>query len=219
MFTGLVRALGEARRISPSQIQIQCPDHLLEGMEIGDSIAVDGICLTVTQILVAGFMADVSPETLRRSTLGSRAALRRVNLESSLRVGDKIGGHFVSGHIDGTGELLESRSTGESWELSFRVPESIGRLIVPKGSVAVNGVSLTVAQLAEGGCWFQVAVIPHSFRSTNLSLLQVGDWVNVEGDLLGKYVEKLLPFSGLTQGSDPAPERISLEFLVEHGYR
>ncbi len=217
MFTGLVRALGEARRISPSQIQIQCSD-LLEDMEIGDSIAVDGICLTVTRILADGFMADVSPETLRRSTLGSRAALSRVNLEPSLRVGDKIGGHFVSGHIDGTGELLESRSTGEAWELSFRVPEAIGRLIVPKGSVAVNGVSLTVAQMGEAGCWFQVAVIPHSFHSTNLSLLQVGEPVNVEGDLLGKYVEKLLPFSGLAQGSDPAPERISLAFLTEHGY-
>lgn len=217
MFTGLVRAIGEARRISPSQVQIQS-DEILAGLEIGDSVAVDGICLTVTQILADGFMADVSPETLRRSTLGSKATLSRVNLEPSLRVGDKIGGHFVSGHIDGTGELLESRSTGEAWELSFRVPEPIGRLIVPKGSVAVNGVSLTVAQMAEAGCWFQVAVIPHSFHSTNLSLLQAGDRVNVEGDLLGKYVEKLLPFSGSTQGSDPVPERISMAFLMEHGY-
>lgn len=218
MFTGLVRALGETQRLSSSQLRIHCPE-LLVGMEIGDSIAVDGICLTVTQILSDGFMADVSPETLRRSTLGSKPALSRVNLEPSLRVGDKIGGHFVSGHIDGTGELLESRSTGDAWELSFRVPASIGRLIVPKGSVAVNGVSLTVAQLAEGGCWFQVAVIPHSFHHTNLALLQAGDLVNVEGDLLGKYVEKLLSFSGRDQGADPAPERISLEFLMEHGYR
>jgi len=113
MFTGLVRALGEAKRISSSQIQIQS-SQILTGLEIGDSVAVDGICLTVTQILTDGFMADVSPETLRRSTLGSKAALSRVNLEPSLRVGDKIGGHFVSGHIDGTGELLESRSTGEA---------------------------------------------------------------------------------------------------------
>lgn len=218
MFTGLVQAMGEARRISPSQIQIQCPE-LLAGMEIGDSIAVDGICLTVTEILGDGFLADVSPETLQRSTLGSRrSGSMGVNLEPALRVGDKIGGHFVSGHIDGVGELVDLQSTGAAWQLSFRVPAAMGRLIVPKGSVAVNGVSLTVAQMAEAGCWFQVAVIPHSFARTNLSRLQVGDAVNVEGDLLGKYVEKLLPGSGWTQTRDPAAQPLSLEFLVEHGY-
>lgn len=216
MFTGLIRELGEARRTTRSQLQIRC-SGLLVGMEIGDSIAVDGICLTVTEILANGFLADVSPETLRRSTLGFDAALTQVNLEPSLRVGDKIGGHFVSGHIDGTGELLELRSTEDAWELSFRVPAQIGRLIVPKGSVAVNGVSLTVAEVAEAGCWFRVAVIPHSYHTTNLSRLQVGDRVNVEADLLGKYVEKLLPLSS-SPGLDDRRESISLEFLTEHGY-
>jgi riboflavin synthase len=178
----------------------------------GDSVAVDGLCLTVVEILPDGFLADVSPETLRRSTWGQGSlGPRTVNLEPALRVGDKLGGHFVSGHIDGVGQLWDQAATGNAWELSFKVPEEIGRYIVPKGSVAVNGVSLTIAEVRQGGCWFKVAVIPQTYRETNLSQLQVGDPVNIEADILGKYVEKLL-------GLLPPESSVSLEFLAEHGY-
>ncbi len=210
MFTGLVRSLGTAQLISSSQLRVTCPE-LQPQLACGDSVAVDGLCLTVVEILPDGFLADVSPETLRRSVWGQGSGPRTVNLEPSLRVGDKLGGHFVSGHIDGVGQLWDQAATGNAWELSFKVPEEIGRYIVPKGSVAVNGVSLTIAEVRQGGCWFKVAVIPQTYRETNLSLLQVGDPVNVEADMLGKYVEKLL-------GLAPPESGISLEFLAEHGY-
>ncbi|MCF2972271.1 riboflavin synthase [Synechococcus sp. Nb3U1] len=210
MFTGLVQRMGTAQLISPSRVQITCPE-LQPQLAYGDSIAVDGLCLTVVEILPDGFLADVSPETVRRSIWGQGSGQRTVNLEPSLRVGDKLGGHFVSGHIDGVGQLWDQVATNNAWELSFKVPGDIGRYIVPKGSVAVNGVSLTIAEVRQGGCWFSVAVIPQTYRNTNLSLLQVGDPVNVEADMLGKYVEKLL-------GLGSPESAISLEFLAEHGY-
>ncbi|MEN9203925.1 MAG: riboflavin synthase [Thermostichus sp. DG_1_6_bins_120] len=210
MFTGLVRSIGTARLISPSRVQVTCP-QLQPQLVCGDSVAVDGLCLTVVDILPDGFWADVSPETLRRSVWGQGSGPRQVNLEPALRVGDRLGGHFVSGHIDGVGQLWDQTATGAAWEMSFKVPGEIGRYIVPKGSVAVNGVSLTIAQVRQGGCWFSVAVIPQTYRDTNLSLLQAGDPVNVEVDILGKYVEKLL-------GLGSPESLVSLEFLAEHGY-
>ncbi|MFS8783823.1 riboflavin synthase [Synechococcus sp. R6-7] len=211
MFTGLVRSLGTAQLINSSRLRVTCP-RLQPQLAYGDSVAVDGLCLTVVEILPDGFLADVSPETLRRSTWGQGSlGPRTVNLEPALRVGDKLGGHFVSGHIDGVGQLWDQAATGNAWELSFKVPEEIGRYIVPKGSVAVNGVSLTIAEVRQGGCWFKVAVIPQTYRETNLSQLQVGDPVNIEADILGKYVEKLL-------GLLPPESSVSLEFLAEHGY-
>jgi riboflavin synthase len=214
MFTGLIQSLGTLTWLSPSRLQIEC-QSLETAMEIGDSIAVDGLCLTVTEVLPSGFCADVSPETLNRSTLGKQPSGRWVNVESSLRVGDKIGGHFVSGHIDGVGQFLAQQVAGEAWILTFRVPESIGRYLVHKGSVAINGVSLTISELREEGNWFQVAVIPHTYHTTNLCHLQPLDNVNVETDMLGKYVEKFLQNGN---ASCPAAETISLEFLSEHGY-
>ncbi|MFQ3584900.1 MAG: riboflavin synthase [Cyanobacteriota bacterium] len=210
MFTGLVQSMGTAQLISPSRVKVTCP-ALQPKLAYGDSVAVDGLCLTVVEILPEGFLADVSPETVRRSLWGQGSGVRTVNLEPSLRVGDKLGGHFVSGHIDGVGQLWDQVATGDAWELSFKVPGEIGRYIVPKGSVAVNGVSLTIAEVRQGGCWFRVAVIPQTYHNTNLSLLQAGDPVNVEADMLGKYVEKLL-------GLGSPESSISLEFLAEHGY-
>ncbi|MEN9222157.1 MAG: riboflavin synthase [Thermostichus sp. BF3_bins_97] len=210
MFTGLVQKMGTAQLIGSGRVQVTCPD-LKPQLAYGDSVAVDGLCLTVVELLPDGFLADVSPETVRRSTWGQGSGQRTVNLELSLRVGDKLGGHFVSGHIDGVGQLWDQAATGTAWELSFKVPSDIGRYIVPKGSVAVNGVSLTIAEVRQGGCWFRVAVIPQTYRDTNLALLQVGDPVNVEADMLGKYVEKLL-------GLGSPESAISLEFLAEHGY-
>lgn len=184
---------------------------------LGDSIAVDGICLTVESILPQGFIAAVSPETLDRTSLGKLAEGSRVNLESSLRVGSKIGGHFVTGHIDGQGVLEAAQQTSNAWTLSFSVADArVSNYIVPKGSIAVNGISLTVADCSPTGDWFSVAVIAVTYRETNLQYLNPGNTVNLEGDVLGKYVEKFLDRG---QGSNGVTKPdISLEFLAEHGY-
>ncbi|GAB4369019.1 MAG: riboflavin synthase [Elainellaceae cyanobacterium] len=227
MFTGLIRAIGSLRSLGENQVQVICsPDQvkqLLPDLELGDSVAVDGVCLTVTQILPTGFWAAVSPETLDRTVLGRATGETAVNLEPSLRVGSKLGGHFVTGHIDGVGYLETAVQTENSWEMSFQVPDPrVARYIVPKGSIAINGVSLTVADCNATGSWFKVAVIPLTYAETNLRYLQPGSAVNLEGDVLGKYVEKFLR---LGAGSPVVQQEAELEmgdltpaFLAEHGY-
>lgn len=224
MFTGLIQDLGNLQFADPYRLHVTCAGSvILQDLEIGDSIAVDGACLTVETILPRGFVVSTSPETLKRTTLESKADTAAwVNLESSLRVGSKLGGHFVTGHIDGIGrvETLEQKST--SWEISFVVPAAIARYIVPKGSIAVNGISLTVSDCSPQGNWFKVAVIPHSFASTNLRYLQVGSPVNLETDLLGKYAAKLLQAhlaepSSQPEWTNPLSD-ITPEFLAEHGF-
>ncbi|MGD1855519.1 MAG: riboflavin synthase [Leptolyngbyaceae cyanobacterium] len=212
MFTGLIQALGKLQPLAHDQLQITCLDPcdvIMTDIALGDSIAVDGVCLTVATILPKGFVAAASPETLARSTLGHLPHDRPVNLESSLRVGSKIGGHFVTGHVDGQGYLSEVVQTDSAWEISFTVPKSqIARYIVPKGSIGVNGISLTVADCSPSGDWFKVAVIPVTYVETNLQHLRPKDAVNLEGDILGKYVER---FTG-------GAADISLDFLATHGY-
>lgn len=184
-------------------------------MELGDSISVDGVCLTVETALSNGFIATASPETLIRSTLGRLADGAVVNLESSLRVGSKIGGHFVTGHVDGLGTLESAIAADTSWELRFAVDSpQIARYVVPKGSIAVNGISLTVADCSASGDWFTVAVIPVTYAETNLQNLEPQQAVNLEGDLLGKYTEKFLNL----RPTISATEDISLDFLAEQGY-
>ncbi|NJN21952.1 MAG: riboflavin synthase [Leptolyngbya sp. RL_3_1] len=221
MFTGLVQTLGQLTRIDPTHLNIRwgtdVPPTALKDAALGDSIAVDGVCLTVERLSPEGFVATASPETLDRSTLGALPEGAWVNLEASLRVGSKVGGHFVTGHVDGLGYLERAIATNTSWELKFIVPEPrLARYVVSKGSIAVNGISLTVADCSPSGDWFTVAVIPVTYGDTNLQYLQSGQGVNLEGDLLGKYVEKFLT------GANPAPalqpETVSLEFLSEHGY-
>jgi riboflavin synthase len=239
MFTGLVQTVANFNLIDSEHVQIDCSQALhntqaaqsliLDGLELGDSVAVDGVCLTVTKILPAGFIAVVSPETLRRSTLGlGHGGLKQVNLETSLRVGSKLGGHFVTGHVDGLGRLKAAVQTATSWEMTF-ISEStqVSRYILRKGSIAVNGISLTVADCDANGDWFMVAVIPHTYAETNLRLLQPGSLVNLEGDILGKYVEKFLrgsmtdrSLSGLSGNASALEfaEEITPAFLAEHGY-
>ena len=240
MFTGLIQALGKIKLIGESQVQISCisPDttHLiLEDLAIGDSVAVDGVCLTVIDILTQGFVAIVSPETLQRSTLGQLSD-SYVNLEASLRAGSKLGGHFVTGHIDGIGRLQTFTETTNAWEIKFTAPQTpddmwqsqIAPYIVPKGSIAVNGISLTVADCDPDGNWFQVAVIPHSFNETNLRYLKPGSLVNIEADILGKYVAKFLHMGSNKYSVSPpalaesvtvnSRENITPEFLAEHGF-
>lgn len=210
------------------KFQVSCLKNssqaVLQDMAIGDSVAVDGVCLTVEEILLQGFVATASPETLNRTTLGySSKAAAYVNLETSVRVGSKLGGHFVTGHVDGIGCLKESLQTATSWEMCFIAPEQdaegwqwqIGRYIVPKGSIAVNGISLTVADCNLDGSCFKVAVIPHTYAETNLCYLEAGGLVNLEADILGKYVERLLAFRAPTSTS---LDGITTAFLAEHGY-
>ena len=228
MFTGLIQALGTIRPLLSDRFDVSCrtdsSEVILHDLAIGDSVAVDGICLTVEEILPQGFVATASDETLRRTTLGyQHYSATYVNLETSIRVGSKLGGHFVTGHIDGIGCLQESVETTNSWEMCFTPPTSLGELwqrqiaryLIPKGSIAVNGVSLTIADCDPGGSWFKVAVIPHSYAQTNLSHLQPGSWVNLESDILGKYVAKLL---GHQVPTYEHLDEISPSFLVEHGY-
>ncbi|MBD2100121.1 riboflavin synthase [Leptolyngbya sp. FACHB-261] len=225
MFTGIIQALGAVQALSPTRVAVRCSaTALTQSLELGDSVAVDGICLTVVEILSDGFVAGVSPETLGRTTLRDTTlehpSRAMVNLEAALRVGSKLGGHFVSGHVDGVGHLRERQSTADSWLLSFEAPPSVARYIVPKGSVAVNGVSLTVADCNSEGSLFSVAVIPHSFAETNLSQLAPGAAVNLEADLLGKYVEKFLGLGQSTQngGRTVTRQPVTAAFLSEHGF-
>ena len=228
MFTGLVQGMGKILSLEKDRfclnIKGKISQVMLVDLSIGDSVAVDGVCLTVEEILADGFVATASPETLQRTTLGKRlSAAGDVNLETSLRVGDKIGGHFVTGHVDGIGCLVESLSTGKAWEMTFSSPPGLEKqwqkyiapYIVSKGSVAVNGISLTVGDCDADGSWFKVAVIPHTYTATNLASLKLGDWVNIESDVLGKYVDKLISHR---LGKNPSSEDISLNFLVENGY-
>ena len=185
---------------------------VLEGTRLGDSIAIDGVDLTVIEMGSDCFSADASLETLSRSTLGEVRPGYRVNLERALGVGERLGGHMVQGHVDGTGELASARREGNAYRLRFRFPAALGRYIAMKGSICVHGISLTVAGL--GDDWFEVVVIPHTWRETTLSGLQAGDRVNLEVDVLAKYVERLM---------QPAPDvesskRLTLEYLKDQGY-
>ena len=231
MFTGLVQGLGKVKPlgndlfaidIEKNAQQIICAD-----IALGDSIAVDGVCLTVEKITKGGFVATASPETLNRTILGKNINLNKsVNLETSLRVGSKIGGHFVSGHVDGIGCLVESVNLQKSWEMKFTAPQKLleqwqtylAPYIVSKGSIAVNGISLTIADCDMHGSWFTVAVIPVTYAETNLSLLKSGDWVNLESDILGKYVDRLISHRMGHKNSSAKHNDISIDFLTENGF-
>lgn len=229
MFTGLIQGLGTIEWRGDDQLQVSChPGHLdaiLLDLSWGDSVAVDGVCLTVTEILSQGFLAVASPETLRRSTLG-KIHQAVVNLETSLRAGSKLGGHFVTGHVDSLGCLESVAKTASAWEIQFVPPidgsywhQQIAPYLVPKGSIAVNGISLTVADCHPAGNWFSVAVIPHTFYQTNLQDLEPGSLVNLEADILGKYVGKFMQI--YQQGhleNGRLKEEITPEFLAENGY-
>ena len=230
MFTGLIQALGKVRSLGQDQLTISVSDHggslILQDLAIGDSVAVDGVCLTVEKTLPDGFIATASPETLAKTNLGQHSQdADYANLETSLRVGSKIGGHFVTGHVDGVGVFLESKSTEQAWEMYFGTPQShqkqwhqkIARYLVSKGSIAVNGISLTVAECESEGNWFMVSVIPHTYHHTNLSHLKPGALVNLEGDILGKYVERLLGWQP-SRNIQNQEQDISIGFLAENGY-
>ncbi|MGQ9866034.1 MAG: riboflavin synthase [Pseudanabaenaceae cyanobacterium] len=205
MFTGLIQAVGQIGERQGAALYIQCPT-LRPQIQIGDSVAVNGVCLTATTLTPQGFWADVSPETARRTNLGNS---RWVNLELALRVGDRLGGHFVSGHIDNTGTLTSLHPTAEFWELTVTVPPPLTRYVVEKGSIAIDGISLTVARCTD--THLTAAVVPHTYQQTHLVHAQPGDRVNLEADLIAKYLEKLAPQS---LPETPIPDT----FWHEHGW-
>jgi len=194
MFTGLVEAMGTIAVLEPQEgrgvrLWIDAAD-LQECPATGDSVAVDGCCLTVVDRQKGRLAFDVIPESLSRTALGGKGPGDRVNLELPLRPADRLGGHFVQGHVDGVAELLGRREDGDAVVFTFSLPEALAGQVVEKGSIALDGVSLTVAGLGDGS--FSVALIPHTLAVTTLGLRREGDPVNVEGDVLAKYVASLL---------------------------
>ncbi len=199
MFSGIVEALGHIREVqdlqSTRRFRVEAPE-LAAGLELGASVAVDGACLTVTERHEASFAVDVIGTTLERTIAGTYRDGGRVNLERAVRVGDRLDGHLVQGHVDAIGELIRSVKDGEYWLMDFRLPESVYGETIEHGSIALNGVSLTVSELLPAN-GVRIGVIPFTHEHTNLGDLTVGDPVNVEGDLIGKYVARILAQRGL----------------------
>jgi len=215
MFTGIVEELGQIADIQRGSqsavLRIQCK-KVLEGTQIGDSIAVNGVCLTVTTMDSEGYTADVMAETLNRSSLGALKPGSRVNLERAMAADGRFGGHIVAGHIDGTGTVQSISKDETAVWYTIEADSSILRYIVEKGSITIDGISLTVAKATDKD--FSVSIIPHTQANTVLSDRRIGDIVNLETDIIGKYVEKLL------QPKEPEAKKskITMEFLAEHGF-
>jgi riboflavin synthase len=216
IFTGLIMEVGRARRIdrrADGAYLIIEARRVLDGTRIGDSISINGVDLTVIEIGADYFSSDASIETLSRSTLGGLRPGRRVNLERALAVGERLGGHMVQGHVDGTAALASTTPEGNAYRMRFRFGNQLGRYIAMKGSIAVDGISLTVAGL--GSDWFDVVIIPHTWRETTLGELKTGDQVNIEVDVLAKYVERLL----LHQVEPEKPgSHLTIEYLASQGF-
>jgi riboflavin synthase len=190
MFTGLVREVGTVATMVDGRLTIEAPETA-QGVRLGDSVAIDGVCLTVVACVDSTLSFDAVPETLARTALGTLDQGSRVNLEPALRAGDALGGHYVQGHVDGVGTVHSVVPEGEGRRMRFDAPAELLRYIVEKGSIAVQGTSLTVAAVDDGG--FEVALIPHTLQATTLGTLEPEQTVNLETDVLAKYVEKLLP--------------------------
>ena len=214
MFTGIIQATGKLKKENNTYL-IEICDNLFD-INIGDSIAVDGICLTVKEHFNKSFSVDISEETMKKTSLGGKSILNSiVNLEPALRLSDRLGGHIVSGHIDGIGEVVDIEKLSKSWLLSLKwKDQKFSKYIVEKGSICVNGISLTIAEQKNNGEIFTIAVIPHTWNNTNLKLLSKGQDVNLEADALVKYVEKLLGSSN----KKSANENINLLWLQENGW-
>lgn len=193
MFTGLIEELGSIaeiiRREAGSRVIVEAK-RVTSDLSDGDSIAVNGVCLTAREVTATSFAANVSPETLARTTLDDLSKTSRVNLERAMLPTDRLGGHIVQGHVDGRGEFIGAISEGDFWTVSIGFPAGLSRYFVEKGSVAIEGISLTIASLHETS--FDIAVIPKTWEMTNLSALETGNAVNLEVDVIAKYVERML---------------------------
>ena len=217
MFTGIIQSTGKLKK-EKNILIIEIIEKAFD-IKIGDSISVDGICLTAKEIIKNQFTVDVSEETLKKTTLGEKSfANQIVNLEPALRISDRLGGHIVSGHIDGLGKVENIEKLAKSWLLSIKWQNSdFSKYIVNKGSICVNGISLTIAKSENNGEIFTIAIIPHTWHNTNLKNLSVGDSVNLEGDALIKYVEKLLIFNE-NKNKRNISDHISSDWLKEKGW-
>ncbi len=211
MFTGIVEEMGSVkalrREAGAARLSVSA-SVVLEGTAIGDSICVNGVCLTVVDIGKAEFSVDVAPETLKITNLGELRIGQMVNLERALKLSARIGGHLVTGHVDAVGRVREKRQEGNSWRVFIEAPDRALRYVIKKGSIAVDGISLTVADVDKYG--FSIAMIPHTAKLTTLGFKAAGDSVNLETDIIGKYVERLL--SGRMEGS------VNLELLKKAGF-
>ena len=216
MFTGLIEGRGRLARIvpqGPDAVLVVAPPWPLSETVLGESVAVNGACLTVTGTSGEGFSLDVSAETLSRTTLGRLRPGAVVNLERAMKLGERLGGHLVSGHVDCVGALARIERLGSSTRLTVNIPPEHLRLVVEKGSVAVDGVSLTVNQVGAAG--FSLNIIPHTLAATTLKLVKEGDSVNIETDLIGKYVARLL---NRDDGPEPAKGGLSRADWARMGF-
>jgi len=210
MFTGLIETVGTVARMdqgSSSAILRVTASFAANDIVLGDSVAVNGVCLTVTQIADTIYSFDVSPETVQRSSLRLLTSGGLVNLERALRVGDRLGGHLVTGHVDCLATVLERRELAGNWLYRFQLPSEWHRYVVAKGSITIDGISLTVNDLTNDG--FTVNIIPHTARQTTLAQRRRGDIVNIETDIIGKYVERLLTVAGPGDGNGKLAELLA----------
>lgn len=208
MFTGIIEEIGAVSVRAGAAVTILART-VLEGVQHGDSIAVDGACLTVTAFDAESFTVQISPETFAKTTLGRLKPGEAVNLERAMQLGGRMGGHFVLGHVDGVGKVDRVRDQGEFQVWSFRAPEEVAKYLVPKGSVTIDGISLTVVDPAGDG--FSVAVIPATLAKTTLAKKRAGDAVNMEADMIGKHIYHYLKRGGGKGG-------VTADFLAQHGY-
>lgn len=216
MFTGIIQTVGRIEKIEPKgsdvRVSIHTADLDLADVALGDSIAVNGICLTAIALQSQGFSADVSGETLACTTFSSFRKGTPVNLEKALTLQTRLGGHLVSGHVDGIGKVLERADDGRSVRFSIESPASLAKYIAAKGSICLNGVSLTVNRVE--GARFELNIVPHTLEKTTLSNAEMGDAVNLEVDLIARYLERLV----LGEQAANPNQTISMEFLQEHGF-
>ncbi|MCK4508434.1 MAG: riboflavin synthase [Desulfuromonadales bacterium] len=214
MFTGLIEDLGTLREIhtGADRARLTVATGLpMAELALGESIAVNGVCLTVTAFADGTFTADVSPETMGCTTLGQLARGAHVNLERALRLSDRLGGHMVTGHIDGQGRIVERRKDGNAWRFKFQADAAVSSLLVAKGSITIDGISLTVNEVSEDT--FSLAIIPLTLAKTTLQDRNVGDEVNIETDLIGKYVARFLH-----DGSTVKPQGVTMDLLAKNGF-
>ena len=219
MFTGIIEGLGTVAQVRPvdggSRLTVTA-DFPLEGTGIGDSIAVNGACLTAVSLQGSRFSVDVSPETLSKTTFKDVKIGERVNLERALRLSDRLDGHLVSGHVDGLGTLTGKQKQGNAIVVTFAVPEALSRYMIPKGSVAIDGISLTINACDSQS--FSVSIIPHTAKLTTIGLKDAGALVNIETDMLGKYVEKFISRQA-GEGREPqAADKLDMQFLAKTGF-
>lgn len=219
MFTGLIEEIGTVKNIRKGNVSSQITigaQKVLEGIKEGNSICTNGACLTVIAHSIREFTVDVMAETMRRTNLHKLTLGDKVNLERALKVGDRLGGHIVSGHVDGIGTILQMKREENAIWITISVTNNILKYIVEKGSVTIDGISLTIAEVDDKN--FRVSVIPHTGLMTTLLKKQPGDELNIENDIVGKYIEKFISLKGNENHEKQSDNKIDMNFLKEHGF-